>query len=162
MNGWILNLISGDVIGIQFGIDINSVEWLPLTPQPLEHLQQYSAMDIALDTFPNSGCTTTCEALWMGVPVIALRGSRYVESMSAAVLSGAGCPDLICDTAEMYVQKAVELSRNISWLRTNRKYWREKIQTSPLYDTRDLFDHLENAFSDMAASVKLSELSHNL
>ena len=140
----------------QFGIDIKNVEWLPLTPTPREHLLQYSAMDIALDTFPNSGCTTTCEALWMGVPVIALRGSRYVESMSAAVLSGADCSDLICDTAEMYVQKALELSRKMSWLRTNRRYWREKIQASSLYEAADLFDHLENAFSDMAASVRHS------
>ena len=92
----------------------------------------------------------------MGVPVIALRGSRYVESMSAAVLSGADCSDLICDTAEMYVQKALELSRKMSWLRTNRGYWREKIQGSSLYEAADLFDHLENAFSDMAASVRHS------
>ena len=58
----------------RFGINPSMVEWLSY-PSPSEHLQQYSFMDIALDTFPNSGCTTTCEALWMGVPVITLSGN---------------------------------------------------------------------------------------
>ena len=50
------------------GLDPDRVEWLPLTRGPLEHLQQYSKLDVALDPFPNGGCTTTCESLWMGVP----------------------------------------------------------------------------------------------
>ena len=51
------------------GIDPSRIDWLPLTPTPQEHLQQYSYMDIALDCFPNTGCTTTCESIWMGVLV---------------------------------------------------------------------------------------------
>ena len=53
---------------------------------PEDHLQQYGLIDVALDPFPNGGCTTTCEALWMGVPVITLAGHHYVSRMSAAVL----------------------------------------------------------------------------
>ena len=68
------------------GLDPDRVEWLPLTQGPWEHLQQYSKLDVALDPFPNGGCTTTCESLWMGVPVITLKGSHYVSRMSTAVL----------------------------------------------------------------------------
>ena len=61
----------------------------PRTSGVVEHLEQYSYIDIALDCFPNGGCTTSCEALWMGVPVITLTGSSYVSRMSTAVLAGA-------------------------------------------------------------------------
>ena len=61
------------------GLDPQRVEWLALTKGTLEHLEQYAQIDIALDPIPNGGCTTTCEALWMGVPTITLAGSHYVS-----------------------------------------------------------------------------------
>ena len=61
------------------GLDPEQVIWLPLAPSHREHLQQYGQVDVALDCFPNEGCTTTCEALWMGVPVITLTGKHYVS-----------------------------------------------------------------------------------
>ncbi|PTT87665.1 transcriptional activator domain protein, partial [Pseudomonas sp. HMWF031] len=67
------------------GLDPERVIWLPLAPSHREHLQQYAQVDVALDCFPNGGCTTTCEALWMGVPVITLTGNHYVSRMSTAV-----------------------------------------------------------------------------
>ena len=70
------------------GLNPERVEWLEITEGPVEHLQQYAHIDIALDPCPNGGCTTTCEALWMGVPTITLAGSNYVSRMSTAVLSG--------------------------------------------------------------------------
>ena len=54
---------------------------------------QYAHLDVALDSFPNTGCTTTCEALWMGVPVLSLYGHHYVTRMAHAVLCGAGLND---------------------------------------------------------------------
>ena len=74
---------------ISHGLDPERVEWLPLAQGPAEHLQQYAKLDVTLDPFPNGGCTTTCESLWMGVPVITLKGSHYVSRMSTAVLAGA-------------------------------------------------------------------------
>ena len=68
------------------GLDPDRVDWLALTKGPVEHMQQYAHVDIALDPIPNGGCTTTCEALWMGVPTITLAGSHYVSRMSTAVL----------------------------------------------------------------------------
>ena len=59
-------------------------------------------MDIALDSFPNTGCTTTCEALWMGVPVITLAGQHYVSRMAAAVLAAAELEEWITESVEQY------------------------------------------------------------
>ena len=78
---------------IRCGLDVDRVVWLPTTTTPEEHLRQYGLIDIALDPFPNGGCTTTCEALWMGVPVVTLTGDRYVSRMSTAVLSGLSFPN---------------------------------------------------------------------
>ena len=77
------------------GLDPQQVDWLELTKGPTEHLYQYSHIDIALDPIPNGGCTTTCEALWMGVPTITYAGANYVSRMSTAVLSGAAMFDWI-------------------------------------------------------------------
>ena len=132
------------------GLDPDRVEWLPLTQGPLEHLQQYSKLDIGLDPFPNGGCTTTCESLWMGVPVITLKGSHYVSRMSTAVLAGAQLDDWIADSADDYLSKAKEASQQLSFLRQNRMKWRKQIQQSPLGDPMGLMKALEDAFSGMA------------
>ena len=113
---------------------IRAVEWLPLTQGPLEHLQQYSKLDVALDPYPNGGCTTTCESLWMGVPVITLKGSHYVSRMSTAVLAGAQLDDWIADSADDYLAKAKEAAQQLIVLATNRGKWRQQLQNSPLGD----------------------------
>ena len=92
------------------------MEWLPLTRGPLEHLQQYSKLDVALDPYPNGGCTTTCESLWMGVPVITLKGSHYVSRMSTAVLAGAQLNDWIADSPDHYLAKAKEAAQQVVFL----------------------------------------------
>ena len=83
---------------LRCGLDPERVVWLPTTPAPEDHLQQYGLIDVALDPFPNGGCTTTCEALWMGVPVITLAGHHYVSRMSTAVLAGANLNEWITST----------------------------------------------------------------
>ena len=132
------------------GLDPERVEWLPLTKGPLEHLQQYSKLDVALDPYPNGGCTTTCESLWMGVPVITLQGSHYASRMSTAVLAGAQLDDWIVDSPDNYVSKAKESSLNLTYLRKNRTKLRHHLQRSPLGDPMGLMHALENAFSAMA------------
>lgn len=132
------------------GLDPDRVEWLPLTRGPLEHLHQYSKLDVTLDPFPNGGCTTTCESLWMGVPVITLKGSHYVSRMSTAVLAGAQLDDWIADTAEDYLVKAKASAQQLSFLRQNRIKWRHQLQESPLGDPMGLMQALEDAFTAMA------------
>ena len=133
-------------------LPLQQVIWLPYTATPDEHLQQYTHMDVALDSFPNTGCTTTCEALWMGVPVISLEGAHYVSRMAAAVLHGAGLPEWISTSIEGYEQLALQQAQpdRLSWLRQNRHHWRKQLQQSPLGDAQDLMNHLESNFTLLA------------
>lgn len=128
------------------GLDPERVIWLPIAATPEEHLKQYAEMDVALDCFPNGGCTTTCEALWMGVPVITLTGSTYVSRMSTAVLHGAGLPHLCARNSQHYLQLALEQASNLTWLRQNRAQWRLALQSNPLGDARGLMFSLEHCF----------------
>ena len=135
------------------GLDPERVDWLALTKGPVEHMQQYAHVDIALDPIPNGGCTTTCEALWMGVPTITLAGSHYVSRMSTAVLDGANMPDWISHNRSGYIDLASGQAERISELRASRHSWRRQLQASPLGNAADLMRHLESAFSKMHAEV---------
>ena len=123
---------------LRCGLDPVRVQWLPLATTTSEHLEQYRHIDIALDPIPNGGCTTTCEALWMGAPVITLEGSTYVSRMSTAVLRGAGLGDWVCGSEADYVRLAAAQACNLAQLRCNRDQWRRKLVTSPLGDAADL------------------------
>lgn len=138
---------------VRQGVDPERVDWLALTKGPVEHMQQYAHMDIALDPIPNGGCTTTCEALWMGVPTITLAGSHYVSRMSTAVLAGANMPEWIAQDRPSYINLAREHAARVSELRANRDHWRRQLQASPLGDAADLMHHLEAAFTRMYAEV---------
>ena len=145
---------------INHGLDPDRVEWLPLTRGPLEHLQQYSKLDVSLDPYPNGGCTTTCESLWMGVPTITLKGSHYVSRMSTAVLAGAQLDDWITDSVDSYLAKAQEAAQQLSFLRNNRSMWRTQLMRSPLADPAGLMNELEESFSLMAQQHCV-EVSHS-
>jgi protein O-GlcNAc transferase len=131
------------------GLDPERVIWLPIAATPEEHLKQYARMDVALDCFPNGGCTTTCEALWMGVPVITLIGQSYVSRMSTAVLHGAGLRQWCVASEQEYLDLAIRQSANLSWLRQNRSHWRQQVISNPLGDAADLMQHLEACFSTL-------------
>lgn len=134
---------------LRAGLDPNRVQWLSLTGSSAEHLQQYRHIDIALDPLPNGGCTTTCEALWMGVPVITLAGGGYVSRMSTAVLQGVGLHDWVATSENHYLQLAIAQAQNLHSLRSRRDHWRRQLQLSPLGNTKDLMQHLEAAFLSM-------------
>lgn len=132
------------------GIQSDRVDWLPLTATAEQHLQQYKELDIALDCFPNGGCTTTFEALWMGVPVITLSGNHYVSRMSTAVLHGSDLDQLVASSEEMYLSLAIKYSQRIESLRHNRQQWRDYLIKSKAGDASGLMKSLEAAFSQMA------------
>src|SRR5262249_26042930 len=75
-----------------------------------QHLLVYDEVDVSLDVFPWNGHTTACEALWMGVPVVALRGRHHAGRMTASVLSAVGLPELIAETADDYCRIVVRLA----------------------------------------------------
>lgn len=110
-------------------------------------LAEYSEIDIALDTYPFTGATTTCEALWMGVPVITLRGDRPVSRQSSAMLKTLGLEELIADSSEEYVKNALKLSKDVTKLSFLRENFRSMLSTSPLCDpqifTRSLIKEIE-------------------
>ena len=127
---------------ISHGLDPDRGNGCPSREGLLEHLEQYSKLDVSLDPYPNGGCTTTCESLWMGVPVITLKGSHHVSRMSTAVLAGAKLDDWIADSEEDYLSKAKNAALQLSFLRQNRDRWRRLLQQSPLGDPIDLMHSL--------------------
>ena len=81
-----------------------------------DHLNLYKKIDIALDTFPYTGVTTTFEALWMGVPVLSLKGHNFKSRCGESILKNANLDYLICSNKNEYIQKAYDLSTNINLL----------------------------------------------
>jgi protein O-GlcNAc transferase len=115
----------------------------------VDHLASYGEVDIALDTYPYNGATTTMEALWMGVPVISLVGNRTSARYGLSFLSGAGLPELAVDSPEAYVKAALKLSNNLEYLSEQRMQLRQRIAQSPLCNGSDFARSMENAFSQM-------------
>lgn len=107
-----------------------------------EHLDIYSRVDIGLDTFPYTGATTTCEALWMGVPVVTLAGDRHVARVGVSLLTRIGLPELVARSPDEYVAAASALAADRAKLAVLRAGLRQQFQASPLCDhdrfTRDL------------------------
>ena len=128
------------------GIDTARVTFSAFKPTAQDHLDVYNEIDIALDTFPYNGTTTTCEALWMGVPVITLRGDRHVSRVGASLLSTIGFPAGIAEDKDEYVTTARLLAENPGLLGTARRNLRSTIMRSSLCDNRGHAATLEQAF----------------
>ncbi len=111
-----------------------------------DHLTHYHQVDIALDTYPYNGATTTCEALWMGVPVITLVGQTHISRMGLSVLSAANLPDWITYSPEDYVQLAQQRAGDLDKLQKLRSHLRQYLQNSPLLDACDCTHQLENLY----------------
>jgi predicted O-linked N-acetylglucosamine transferase (SPINDLY family) len=112
-------------------------------------LPVYGAIDLFLDAFPFGGHTTVCEALWMGVPVLTLRGNRFAGRAAASVLTQVGLPEFIADTKEQYIALAVDCFRNPERLASYRARLREQVQESPLCDGPGFTRELEQAYRDI-------------
>jgi predicted O-linked N-acetylglucosamine transferase (SPINDLY family) len=113
------------------------------------HLKLYSEIDIGLDPFPYNGTTTTCEALWMGVPVIVLRGDRHAGRVGISIMHHLGLPELIADSREAYVALAAALAGDQERLTGLRDSLRPRMSGSPLTDVRLFTETLENAYRQM-------------
>jgi len=114
-----------------------------------EHLQRYGACHIVLDTYPYHGTTTTCEALWMGVPVVTLAGVSHAARVGVSILKNVGLPELIALNADRYVEIAVSLALNPVRLRHYRHSLREQMLASPLMDATAFTEDLEQAYRRM-------------
>lgn len=136
------------------GVDAERIVMRVVTATPLEHLQEYSKVDIAFDTFPYHGTTTTCEALWMGTPVITLCGETHVSRVGVSLLQTVGCPELIARTADDYVEKAVELAFDSGRLEYLREELRGMMALSALMDWPGVTRELEEAFEGMLETAR--------
>ncbi|KAA0888384.1 tetratricopeptide repeat protein [Oryzomonas rubra] len=114
-----------------------------------ESLAMYQSVDIALDPFPYNGTTTTVEGLWMGVPIITLRGNRYISHVGESITHNAGLTDWIANNVDDYVAKAVEHTRDLNRLATLRNKLRQQVLASPLFDAPRFAKHFEDALYGM-------------
>jgi predicted O-linked N-acetylglucosamine transferase (SPINDLY family) len=114
-----------------------------------EYFREFNAVDIALDTTPYSGGTTTCDALWMGVPVLTVPGTRSVSRSTASILSTLGLTAWIAPGPEDYVQRAAEFARDPSALIGLRKSLRKRVRESPIMDEVRFARDLESAYRSM-------------
>jgi protein O-GlcNAc transferase len=112
------------------------------------HMALYNDIDITLDTFPLTGGTTTVEALWMGAPVVSLRGEAYFERLSWSILANLGLEDMAADDLAGYRAVALSLAADRARRTELRRTLRERIRSSPLGDTagfaRDFYALIEN------------------
>jgi protein O-GlcNAc transferase len=106
-------------------------------------------VDIALDTVPRTGGTTTADALWMGVPVLSLAGERFIERLSATMLAAIGRGELIASSEDEYLEKAIGLALDGTRRATLRKTLRADMAASPLCDATGLAASLESAYRAM-------------
>jgi len=114
-----------------------------------EHLAAYNNIDIALDTFPYPGVTTSLEALWMGVPVLSKRGDRFLSSTASSIAHNAGLPDWNAADEDDYIAKAIEYASHQKSLATLRAGLRQQVLSSPLFDVTRFTRNFEDALWDM-------------
>lgn len=116
------------------GAPAGSVVPLEFTPSLAEHYNQHSKVDVVLDTFPYNGTTTTCEQLWLGVPVLTFRGDRHAARVGASLLGAAGLSEFVADSREQYIEKAVAMAADPARVRGVRSGLRDRLKSSPLMD----------------------------
>jgi protein O-GlcNAc transferase len=124
------------------------LELLPPSPYA-EYLAPYQQVDVALDPFPYSGCATTCEALWMGVPVITYPRETFASRHALSHLSNVGLTELVARDLEEYVERAVGLAGDLPRLAALRAGLRQRMATSPLCDGKRFVANLASVLRDV-------------
>ncbi len=136
------------------GIGAERVTLLPQTVEATDHLARYARVDIALDTTPYAGCTTTCEALWMGVPVVTLLGDACRGRLGASVLASAGLQGWIARTERRFVDRALLLARQPETLERTRRTLRARLRASALLDGARFTRRLESVFDNCLETAR--------
>ena len=130
------------------GLDPARLEFVGILPLE-QYFAQYDRIDVALDPFPYCGGTTTCDALWMGVPVVTLTGRTAISRAGASILSNVGLGELVADSTEKYASIASELARDVSRLSNLRDSMRARMQSSRLMDAPRFAREIESAYRQM-------------
>jgi protein O-GlcNAc transferase len=130
------------------GIASERITLQPSDPAP-KHMESYNLVDIGLDAFPFNGATTTCEAMWMGVPVITLAGTAYHSRSGVSLLSNLGIPELVAKTSDAYISLAVNLANDLKRLQSLRESLRDMMKCSPVCDAKRFTANLEICYRQM-------------
>jgi protein O-GlcNAc transferase len=112
-------------------------------------LNSYNRIDIGLDPFPYPGGTTSYEALWMGVPILTMKGSNYVSHFGESIMHNAGLPDWIASNEDEYIAKAIAFSGDLESLASLRSSLRARVLASPLFDAKRFAQDFEDALWGM-------------
>jgi len=131
------------------GVAAGRIKMYSRTATTREHLGLYRTIDIALDPFPYNGTTTTCEALWMGVPVITMVGQRHSSRVGASILTHAGLDDFIAATPAEYAALAQRLAADMNALARQRGELRTRFRQSAVCDADRFARTMENAYKEI-------------
>lgn len=139
------------------GVESSRITLIPMIVDTADHLACYNKVDINLDTYPYHGTTTTCEAMWQGVPTLTLAGKNHRSRVGVSILSNVGLTDWIANNEEEYVNLAIEKASNITELSKLRESLREKMRNSPLMDGKRFTKNLENIYENLVQEHGLRE-----
>lgn len=131
------------------GIEADRIALRARTQDSSSHLNMYAEVDIALDTYPYNGTTTTCEAMWMGVPVVSLMGTRHASRVGASLLAAVGLSDFASEDERQFVQRAVALAEDWEALAALRSGMRERLSSSQLMDGARFAQKMIDVFEGM-------------
>jgi predicted O-linked N-acetylglucosamine transferase (SPINDLY family) len=132
----------------EFGVASERLAFCGKLPAREFH-RKLQQVDIALDPFPVNGATTTCESLWLGVPVLTLVGGRFLSRAGFSVLNAAGLPEFAAATPEEYIQAATKLANDLPRLAEIRAGMRAHLKTTPLLDQQRFTRNLESIYRDV-------------
>jgi protein O-GlcNAc transferase len=127
-------------------IDAERLELVAWQSDPADHLRLYGRIDLALDPFPYNGTTTTCEAMWMGVPVLTLAGARHAARVGVTLLAQVGLDQLVATSLDDYIARAVSLAAMRKDLAGIRSVLRARMAGSPLCDAAAFARDMEAAY----------------
>jgi predicted O-linked N-acetylglucosamine transferase (SPINDLY family) len=130
------------------GVDPQRVEMMPRCPRP-DYLQAHYQIDIGLDTFPYNGHTTSLDAMWMGVPIVTLRGPTVVGRAGVSQLTNLKLTDLIAQTPDEFVEIAARLADDLPRVVELHRTLRDRMAASPLTDASRFARNVESAFRQM-------------
>lgn len=138
-----------EALAAQAGLPLDRVRFFDYRLADADHLASYGRIDVALDPWPYNGTTTTCEALWMGVPVVTLAGGRHAARVGASLLTHAGFAQWVARDPDEYVRIALDLARDPARLRALRAEIRPKFAASPVCDPPGFARRFEAALDAM-------------
>jgi predicted O-linked N-acetylglucosamine transferase (SPINDLY family) len=136
----------------QYGVAADRLELIEANQGLPEHLAVYGRIDVALDTFPYHGTTTTCEALWMGVPTVSLVGQTHVSRVGLSLLTAVGRPEWTVSSPRAFALAVRGLISDRTALSSDRLQLRERVRNSPLCNAQRLVKTLEDSVSDVFAA----------